>query len=68
MITFLPEKKNILKKYLLRYILILNLLMNVFKFNGYEMGYTLPLEYAIRLVEHDRSFDILENISSLVSL
>lgn len=40
----------------------------MFNFNDYEMGYTLPLEYAIRLVEHDRSFDILENISSLVSL
>lgn len=34
----------------------------MFNFNDYEMGYTLPLEYAIRLVEHDRSFDILENI------
>lgn len=40
----------------------------MFNFNDYEMGYTLLLEYGIRLVEHDRSFDILENISSLVSL
>lgn len=40
----------------------------MFNLNDYEMGYTLPLEYAIRLVEHDRSFDILQNISSLVSL
>lgn len=34
----------------------------MFNFNDYEMGYTLPSEYGIRLVEHDRSFDILENI------
>lgn len=69
MIAFLPEnKKNYLEEIFTEiYILILNLLMNV-KFNDYEMGYTLPLEYGIRLVEHDRSFDILENISSLVSL
>lgn len=32
----------------------------MFNFNDYEMGYTLPLEYGIRLVEHDRFFDILE--------
>lgn len=32
----------------------------MFNFNDYEMDYTLPLEYGIRLVEHDRSFDILE--------
>lgn len=24
----------------------------MFNFNDYEMGYTLPLEYGIRLVEH----------------
>lgn len=40
----------------------------MFNLNDYEMGYTLPLEYGISLVEHDRSFDRLENISSLVSL
>lgn len=34
----------------------------MFNFNDYEMDYTLPLGYGIRLVEHDRSFDILEKI------